>query len=733
MKKLRWIEEKCKAPQCNYCTRVCPKGVLSIAGGELQYCTQCNPKYAVCVKACMNNALRIDKNGIIQVIPEKCDGCGACVSECKTSGIKLKKNKKGMKVSVKCDLCSSLKLSNPICVTFCPHGALEVYEVEEDISEAKKEHESEEFYEKGFEPHFIGEGKDIPTIRYREPLSPESIDKRFSAPFSFGVLEFPPPGKDARLVDEYGRVKIFDVEDLGRTYCISFPKLFSDDWKLAEYVKHFTIMKVADEYLSAFLTPPEYFNLEMRSKAINKVKLIARDILNRLEPTLDPEKKESIAEIVAIDTIGFGAIEYFWMRDRENLEEIEIDHPLREILVYHRKHGRCITNLRFTSDRSFKKVMNAILRPLGKSLDMIHPVVDAQLPDGSRLHAQIAPASLTGATASIRLFGSDPWTYTKIMNAGTVDAELGAFLWMAIELKKSQMIITGAPATGKTSLLSSLLVFIPAGERVISVEEEINELRFYDKFINWIPLIGVYQERKDEAMRKGEEVARLRTSMDQITNSLRMRPDRIVLGELRGSEARELFSGANWGISFMTTLHSKEVGTAVVKRIHGPPMKVPSDMLSMLDIIITLSTDVEKKRRVIQCSEVNWRSRGEIPDEIEGMLGKDTIPTKMRDQVWREGEEVGFLNKLYEFNEKKSELESVRRYPSKTLNKYAQSFNLTEGELRDEFKRRAQVLNYLANNGITNFFDVGKVIHAYYNTPRNKREEFMPRIKSILK
>ncbi len=73
------------------------------------------------------------------------------------------------------------------------------------------------------------------------------------------------------------------------------------------------------------------------------------------------------------------------------------------------------------------------------------------------------------------------------------------------------------------------------------------------------------------------------------------------------------------------------------------------------------------------------------------------------------------------------------RYPSKTLNKYAQSFNLTEGELRDEFKRRAQVLNYLANNGITNFFDVGKVIHAYYNTPRNKREEFMPRIKSILK
>jgi Flp pilus assembly CpaF family ATPase/Fe-S-cluster-containing hydrogenase component 2 len=733
MKKLRWSEEKCKAPECDYCTRVCPKGVLSIAGGELQYCTQCNPRYAVCMKACMNNALKVDKNGVIHVIPEKCDGCGACVSECKAGGIKLKRNKRGMKVSMKCDLCSSLKLSNPICVTFCPYGALEVYEVEEDISESKGEHEAEEFYEKRFEPHFIGEGKGIPTIRYREPLSPESIEKRFSAPFSFGILDFPPPNKKAKLIDEYGKVKIYEIDDLGRAYCISFPKLFSDDWKLAEYVKHFTIMKVADEYLSAFLTPPEYFDLETRAKSLNRVKLIARDIINRLEPTLDPEKKESIAEIVAVDTIGFGAIEYFWMRDKENLEEIEIDHPLREILVYHRRYGRCITNLRFTGDRSFKKVMNAILRPLGKSLDMIHPVVDAQLPDGSRLHAQISPAALTGATASIRLFGSDPWTYTKIMNVGTADAELGAFLWMAIELKTSQMIITGAPATGKTSLLSSLLVFIPAGERVISVEEEINELRFYDKFINWIPLIGVYKERKEEAMRKGEEVSRLRTSMDQITNSLRMRPDRIVLGELRGKEASELFSGANWGISFMTTLHSKEIGTAVVKRIHSPPMKVSTDVVSMLDIIITLSTDVEKRRRVIQCSELNWRSRGELPEEIEGMIQKDKIPPKIRAQLWKEGEEVGFLNKLYEFDPKRGELESVGEYPSKTLNKYAQTFDLSEEELRDEFKRRAHILDYLAKNGITNFFDVGKVIHAYYNTPKNKREEFIPTIKRILK
>lgn len=213
-----------------------------------------------------------------------------------------------------------------------------------------------------------------------------------------------PPDKKAKLIDEYGRVRIYEIEDLGRAYCVGFPKLFSDEWKLAEYVKHFTIMKLADDYLSAFLAPPEYFDLEMRNKALNKVKLIARDILNRLEPTLDPEKKESIAEIVAVDTVGFGAVEYFWMRDKENLEEIEIDHPLREILVYHRKYGRCMTNLRFTGDRSFKKVMNAILRPLGKSLDMIHPVVDAQLPDGSRLHAQISPAALTGATANIRLF-----------------------------------------------------------------------------------------------------------------------------------------------------------------------------------------------------------------------------------------------------------------------------------------------------------------------------------------
>jgi len=436
--------------------------------------------------------------------------------------------------------------------------------------------------------------------------------------------------------------------------------------------------------------------------------------------------------VIATDTVGFGPIEYLWINDRDNLEEIEVDHPVREIQVYHRKHGRCMTNLRFSNERSFRRIMNAILRPLGKQLDPMHPVVDAQLPDGSRLHAQIYPASLTGATANIRLLGTDPWTFAKMIKFGTATPEMGAFLWMVVELKNAQIVVTGAPATGKTSMLSSLLVFIPRGERVVSIEEEINELRFYDKFINWIPLIGVYRERKEEAMKRGIEVSMLRTVLDQITNALRMRPDRLVVGETRGEEAVELFSGANWGIPFMTTLHSQEIGTAVIKRMSNPPMSVPTNMISMLDLVLTLGTDVDKKRHIMQCSEILWRTRGDLPEKVESAVKARSLPQNLLGKVWQDGNEVAYMNTLYEFNDRSRQF-IKNKANSILLAKYGERFGLTQKQVGDELERRTGLLDFMVSKDITSYEDVGKVVYDYVNTPIDQRDAYVSSFKKGIK
>ena len=572
----------------------------------------------------------------------------------------------------------------------------------------------------------MGDGKNLPTVVYKETALASTGG---ASSICFRALELPPQ-KKAKLVESYGRVGIYDIEDLGRTYYIAFPQLIPEDWQAAEVVKHYTTARIAEKYVEEL--HPEKFDVATRSAVLIKAKEIAFEMCNLIYPQLPADKKNIIAEIIATDTVGFGPIEYLWINDRENLEEIEVDHPMREIHVYHRKHGRCITNLRFSNERSFRRIMNAVLRPLGKQLDPLHPVVDAQLPDGSRLHAQIYPASLTGATANIRLLGTDPWTFAKMVKFGTATPEIGAFLWMVVELKNAQIIVTGAPATGKTSMLSSLLVFIPRGERVVSIEEEINELRFYDRFINWIPLIGVYKEKKDEAMRRGIEVSQLRTVLDQIMNALRMRPDRLVVGETRGEEAVELFSGANWGIPFMTTLHSQEFGTAVIKRMRNPPMSVPTNMITMLDLVITLGTDVDKKRRIAQCSEILWRSRGDMPEKIENAVKGKNVPQSMQGKVWQEGEEAAYLNTIYEFDDRERKFLSTGA-DSSLLARYGKRFGLTDKQVGEEMKRRTAIIEYLVSKDVTSYESVGGVVYDYSTTPMDQRDAYVSNLLKGIK
>lgn|GEM_PF-2040476 len=731
--RLIWKRENCRFFEgCRECINACPKKVLEFEEDKLNYCRHCNSKYAACKTVCPNNALLENKQGVLVISRSRCDGCGKCAEACSSKAISLVDGK-----AVKCDLCAGRE--EPACVRACPHGALMLDEGERGslIELPAVEFGSTSLKEDAirirvppttkpenvFQPTFVGDGKKIPTVKSWSGTQNEEGKKAYSE-FSFRNLALPMKAK-VDILEVRGKTKIFRLNDNLTVYYYDLPVFSKEEWDLAKQAKYFTIREAVNDSF------PEsdaagYFDVNERKIALERVARKAERILGELDALLNETRRRELAWLIAVDTIGFGPIELLWNGGNSELEEIEINHPYKEIVVYHRKYGRCITNLTLTGERGFRRIINAVLYPLGCSLDEAHPCVDAQLPDGSRLHAQLYPLALSGGSANIRFAANEPWTIPKLIEKGALSEEMAAFLWLAIEARKHSIVLTGPPAAGKTSFLSALLAFLPKGERVISIEEDLNELRFYDSFMDWIPLKGVREEKKAEAMKKTFGIGATRSVMDQVINALRMRPERIILGELRGAEAQRLFAGANLGIPFATTMHSNEKGISVIKRLHSPPMSVPTESLSQLDLVITMNFDAEKKRRVMELSELCWNSRGHSQD----LLGCETNKTKINASglVWRHAEEEAFVNPLYEFSHiKKCYVWGARR-PSRIIEEISQLFGADKCEIEEELKRRAAFIKALTDSGKTSFIDFGKSVQEYVTKNKDERAELIERI-----
>jgi len=220
-------------------------------------------------------------------------------------------------------------------------------------------------------------------------------------------------------------------------------------------------------------------------------------------------------------------------------------------------------------------------------------VVDAEL-ENIRVHAQVRPYAHAGAFASIRIGGKKQLGINKLIANGTTNPEVLAYLWLALDAKLN-VIISGAPASGKTTLLASLLTLIPRYNKVVVVEEEANELgEFAANYVS------IYSTKKGINLQQ------------QVINTLRMRPDRLIIGEIRGEEAREMFSGSNLGIPFMTTMHSNDGGLSILKKLLVKPMSVEPSALGMLDLAIYMKQLDLSKRIVESIYEYRWLSRGEI-------------------------------------------------------------------------------------------------------------------------
>ncbi|WP_456371571.1 type II/IV secretion system ATPase subunit [Methanocaldococcus sp.] len=369
----------------------------------------------------------------------------------------------------------------------------------------------------------------------------------------------------------------------------------------------------------------------------------------------------------------------------DRLEDIMVNGYNLPVYVFHRKHQMCETNIildRNEVDRIIESIANLVNRPI----DSRYPMLDAFLPDGSRVNATTADITMNGATITIRKFLKDPLTVIDLINFGTLDIDTAAFLWQAVEgyfgAKPANTLIVGGTGSGKTTLLNVLSLFSMYNERIITIEDT-PELQIPHKHV-----IKMVTRPARPGMQEYEI-----TMDDLIKNALRMRPDRIYVGEVRGKEAHSLLVAMNTGHDGCSgTLHANSAEEAIL-RLTSPPMNVPKIMLTALDFII-------HQQRIRRAGKTVRRIL-EIVEIVKGGGENNEIAK----------------TKLYEYNGLKDTLE--RKGICMWEEEVCEIAGISREELYRDRENRKKVLKYLYNKKIRQLEDVAKYIMKYQIDPNS--------------
>lgn len=413
-------------------------------------------------------------------------------------------------------------------------------------------------------------------------------------------------------------------------------------------------------------------------KLLNDIKnfLFAKLANNSQNNTISNEYLDNLARKLFQDLVGYGEIDPL-IRD-DNLEEIMVIGIDKPVFVYHREYGMMKTNILFKDAGEVMNLIDSIARQINRRIDQESPILDGRLPDGSRVNATIPPISADGPSMTIRKFKRDPLTIIDLINSKTISVELAAFFWLCFDglgVKSANAIISGGTSSGKTTTLNALSSFINPKERIITIEDTL-ELQIPHEHVIRM------ETRQPNVENRGEL-----TMNDLVKNSLRQRPDRIIVGEVRGSEAITLFTALNTGHSGFGTLHSNDARETIT-RLTNAPMSVPNIMISAIDFIIM-------QNRIYRSDGVSFRRISEVA-EVSGI---------------EEG--VIQLNKIFEWDPQSDTIKNVG-ITSKTLTEIANVSGNSLNSLYDEIKNREIVLQHMVNQNIRSIRDVSTVLEMYY-------------------
>lgn len=406
-------------------------------------------------------------------------------------------------------------------------------------------------------------------------------------------------------------------------------------------------------------------------------------LIQKYFPDSNSETTKFLTAYLKIKSIGLGAIDL--IIDDENLEEIVINQASEPIWVYHKRHGWLKTNVFLKDEDQVRHFASIIGRRVGRQINVLTPLLDAHMKGGDRVNATLSPVSTAGNTITIRKFSKDPWTITKFLKTGTISADAAAMVWSAIQYELST-IIAGGTASGKTSALNVFSSFFPPNQRIISIEDT-REITL-PKFLHWVPLNTVLPNQED----KGE------ISMgDLLVNSLRMRPDRIIVGEVRRKKETEtLFEAIHTGHSVYATFHANNA-REVIDRLTNPPLNVPKIMLSAISLIIVQFRNRRSgKRRTFQIAEITPKGDENILMQYDAK--KDVLVSAKTDPI------ATFLNS----SEESSFFQTIKLFTG-----------MEDSEIKKDHKEKVKILKYLVENEIEAVDDVGRVIAEYYTNKEN--------------
>ena len=298
----------------------------------------------------------------------------------------------------------------------------------------------------------------------------------------------------------------------------------------------------------------------------------------------------------------------------EPVREYLADDSVSEILInghqnlYIERSGKLeAIPAKFVSEAALKAAASNIAKSVGRILDEAHPRLDARLPDGSRVHAVIPPLSRVGTVVAIRKFKKETLTIEKMLEYGSLDEPMYKLVKALVLLHKN-VIVSGATSSGKTSVLNALSSFIPEGERVLVIEDA-TELQLQQKHV--VP----FETRKPDKNGQGEVTMR-----DLIHSALRLRPDRIVIGEIRGGEALDLLQALNTGhAGSMSTIHAntpldclRRIETcALLSGIDIPLKALRSQVASAIDAVVHTARLSDGSRKIVSIAEVEDLVEGE--------------------------------------------------------------------------------------------------------------------------
>jgi len=485
-----------------------------------------------------------------------------------------------------------------------------------------------------------------------------------------GAAEVPSSFKEVTpLIEPYAYAAItHDPNTGGMLYYVIEPTLLDQDKAL--YKKLRTILV---EELDV-----DVRKIPTKGEAQKLLRLKVEWIVKQYKLNVEAEVLDKLMYYVTRDFIFHGKIEPL-MRDHM-IEDISCDGPKVPIYIWHRRYESIPTNVMFDEPKELDNIVVKLAYLSGKHISIASPMVDGGLSDGSRVQLTYAKeVTRHGSTFSIRRFRADPMTITDLITFNTLTPEIGAYFWYVME-KKACTLITGGTASGKTTLLNCISMFILPDDKIVTIEDT-PELNVPHK--NWISAIA--------RVGFGSIGSTAEISLfDLLKAAMRQRPDYIIVGEVRGEEAFTLFQAMATGHGGLSSIHGDSV-MAAIRRLENAPLNIPRTLMPTLNLIgITqrLRIDGRPVRRLTHMAEV---------------LGIDASSGELD------------LNDVFRWDPRTDTFSYSGR--SHTIERLAERSGQHPDRVLEEIRHRKTVLEYMAKRNVRRYQDVGALIREYYSDP----------------